>query len=179
MSGKQQVLFTAFIAVGFAVLGWSIFMPKGRATRPWNSTAVMATYEGAEMKEVDAANARIFLIYELANTAGSDCRLASSGSVIMTRGRNDGGLAAQPNAHLSADAVVPAGQRARVQIEIDAPFAWPAVSDPAVVQDQLKRFVNQTLSGVQEFDLFDQADRFQIQFPKGWQDLIVSAATAP
>jgi len=65
---------------------------------------------------------------------------------------------------------LPARQRARIALEIPSAFNWPADNDPAF-QDRLRDLVNQKLTEVQAFVLFDQADRFEIEFPSGWQDL--------
>ena len=55
-------------------------------------------------------------------------------------------------------------------LEVPSAFGWPDESDTAF-QDKLRDFVNQKLTDVQAFVLFDQADRFEIEFPSGWQEL--------
>jgi hypothetical protein len=39
--------------------------------------------------------------------------------------------------------------------------------------------VNQRLVDAQSFVLFDQADRFQIEFPSAWQELKMASAASP
>ncbi|PYU24905.1 MAG: hypothetical protein DMG30_07505, partial [Acidobacteria bacterium] len=86
-----------------------------------------------------------------------------------------GSLSSQQKARLSYPTFLPARQRARVALEIPSPFGWPADGDPAY-QDKLRDFVNQKLVDVQGFVLFDQADRFDIEFPSGWQELKMTSA---
>ena len=60
-------------------------------------------------------------------------------------------------------------------LEILSPFGWPGENDNAF-QDKLRDFVNQRLADAQSFVLFDQSDRFQIEFPSGWQELKLASA---
>jgi len=76
---------------------------------------------------------------------------------------------------LALDTCEPARQRARIALEIPSSFSWPADNDPAF-QDRLRDLVNQKLAEVQAFVLFDQADRFEIEFPSGWQELKIASA---
>ena len=94
----------------------------------------------------------------------------------MSRLRADGSLSSQQQVRLSYPTFLPARQRARVALEIPAPLGWPADNDPAY-QDKLREFVNQKLLEVQAFVLFDQADRFDIEFPSGWQELKMASAS--
>jgi hypothetical protein len=93
----------------------------------------------------------------------------------MSRLRTDGSLSSQEQVRLSYATFLPARQRARIALEIPSPFNWPADNDPAF-QDRLRDLVNQKLTEVQAFVLFDQADRFEIEFPSGWQELKIASA---
>jgi hypothetical protein len=149
----------------------------GNGPKPWNSGAITATYVGAQLRERDSANAALYLAYEIQNHTDSDYRLADGpGALVMSRLRADGSLSSQEQVRLSYATFLPARQRARIALEILRPFNWPAESDPAF-QDKLREFANQRLLDVQAFVLFDQADRFQIEFPGGWQELKLASAT--
>lgn len=150
---------------------------RGRA-QAWNSTAITARYIGAQLREIDAGNATLFLAYELQNHTNSDYRVSDGpGLFFMSRVKPDGSLSSQEQIHLSYATFLPARQRARIALEIAHPFGWPAQSDPQF-QDKLKEFFNQRLADVQGFVMFDQADRFQIEFPAGWREFRVATATA-
>jgi hypothetical protein len=146
------------------------------ASQPWNSTAITATYVGAQLRQTDSGNAALYLAYEVQNHTDSDYRLADGPqALVMTRLRADSSLSSQQQVRLSYPTFLPARQRARVALEILAPLGWPAEND-AAYQDKLRDFVNQRLVDAQSFVLFDQTDRFQIEFPSGWQELKLASA---
>jgi hypothetical protein len=144
--------------------------------QPWNSGAITATYVGAQLRELDSVNAAVYLAYEVQNHTDSDYQLADGPrTLVMGRLRADGSLSSQEQVRLSYPTFLPARQRARVALEIPSSFSWPAGNDPAF-QDKLRDLVNQKLAEVQAFVLFDQADRFEIEFPSGWQELKIASA---
>lgn len=149
---------------------------NGTGSKPWNSSAITASYVGAQLRQLDSGNAALYLAYEVQNHTDSDYRLADGPqALVMTRLRADSSLSSQQQVRLSYPTFLPARQRARVALEILSPFSWPAEND-AVFQDKLRDFVNLRLNDAQSFVLFDQADRFQIEFPSGWQELKLASA---
>lgn len=150
--------------------------PTEKAQKPWNSTAITASYVGAQLRQLDSGNAALYLAYEVQNHTDSDYQLADGpGALVMSRLRADGSLSSQQLVRLSYPTFLPARQRARVALEVPALFNWPGDNDPAF-QDRLRDFVNQKLVDVQAFVLFDQGDRFDIEFPSGWQELKLASA---
>jgi hypothetical protein len=153
------------------------FRPARNSPKPWNSNAITANYVGAQLRELDSGNAALFLAFEVQNHTDSDYQLADGpGALVMSRLKADGSLSSQQQVRLSYATFLPARQRARVALEIASPFGWPSDSDSAY-QDKLRDFVNQKLVDVQAFVLFDQADRFEIEFPGGWQELKMASAS--
>ena len=151
--------------------------PGGRSPKPWNPSAITASYVGAQLRQLDSDNAALYLAFEVQNHTDSDYQLADGpGALVMSRLRADGSLSSQQQVRLSYPTFLPARQRARVALEIPAPFGWPEDGDPSF-QDKLRDFVNQKLADVQAFVLFDQADRFDIEFPNGWQELRMASAS--
>ena len=149
---------------------------SGTGPKPWNSSAITATYVGTQLRQLDSGNAALYLAYEVQNHTDSDYRLADGPqALVMTRLRADGSLSSQQQVKLSYPTFLPARQRARVALEILSPFGWPGENDSAF-QDKLRDFVNQRLAEAQSFVLFDQSDRFQIEFPSGWQELKLASA---
>ena len=177
MRGNKLPVIGFFFALVLTATIWYVTTRVRTGQKPWNSSAITATYVGAQFRELDSANAALYLAYEIQNHTDSDYRLADGpGAMVMGRLRADGSLSSQEQVRLSYPTFLPAGQRARIALEILRPFSWPAESDPAF-QDKLREFVNQRLADVQAFVLFDQADRFQIEFPGGWQELKLASAT--
>jgi len=177
MRGNKLVLLGFLLAVALAAVIFLYIYPAGRASEPWNSSAITASYVGAQLRELDSSKAALYLAYEVQNHADSDYQLADGpGALVMSRLRPDGSLSSQQQVRLSYPTFLPARQRARVALEIPSPFGWPADGDPAF-QDKLKDFVDQKLMDVEAFVLFDRADRFEIEFPSAWQELKIASAS--
>jgi len=164
------------LATALTAVIWLYVRPGVRSPKPWNSSAITATYVGAQLRELDSGNAALYLAYEVQNHTDSDYQLADGpAALVMSRLRADGSLSSQQQVRLSYPTFLPAQQRARVALEIPSAFSWPADGDPAY-QNKLRDFVNQRLMDVGAFVLFDQADRFDIEFPSGWQELKMVSA---
>ena len=172
----------ALIAIGglvvIAIMAYSYYRYGRPAPSPsWNGSAMTATYLGAQLREIDPANVDLALSYELQNNTDTDYRLADApGYIFMSRLAADGSLSSQEEVRLGYSTFLPARQRSRVTLELRRRFDWPPANDPAL-QDKLKSFVNDRLSGVDEFVLFDQAERWQIEFPRGWQEFKLASIT--
>jgi hypothetical protein len=150
---------------------WSINESVQRRAAPWNSDAISATYMGAQLRETSADSAALFLAYDLQNNTNQDYRLADGpGYIVMSRVKPDGSLSSQEPVQVSYATFLPAHQRARLALEIQRPFHWPADNDP-LLSKELTDFVTQKLSDVDGFVLFDQADRCEIDLPGNWQSL--------
>ena len=177
MHWKKLVVISASSGAGFALVCVLILWATGwkavhaNAPKSWNSTPIKASFVSAQLREIDRGNSSVLLYYNLENNSDFDYRLSDgAGVVIMRRMAQDQSLSSEVPVHLSYSTFIPARQRARIALEVPHAFDWPADNDPAR-QEKLREFVNQRLAGVDEFVLFDESNRFQIDFPKGWQDL--------
>jgi hypothetical protein len=175
MSTKTWIIAVAAIILG-GIGGSSYYRYAVRRSQPWNTGAITATYLGTQLLEIDPSDATLQLSYELQNNTDTDYRLTDGPSVVvMSRMGNDGGLSSQDDVRLAFPTFLPARQRARATLNLPRKFEWPARSD-AALQDKLKDFINQRLSRIDGFVLFDQGDRCQIEFPRGWQSLKLASA---
>jgi hypothetical protein len=170
---KSLAVLTLVLAVATALLyfRYPASLPvSAKSPEPWNGNAIAATYVGAQFREVDPANAVLLLSYDLENNTASDYHFADGpGMVVMSRLTSDGSLSSKEDVRLGYATFLPARQRARIELQIRRAFTWPPQWDPAL-QDKLKDAVNQALADTDEFVLFDQGDRSQIEFPRGWQE---------
>jgi len=133
----------------------------------WNSRAIQSTFAGVRVREIDAAHAAVTFLYDLDNQTGADYHLdAGPNVVIMSRIAAGGSLSSEQQISLAAPAFLPAGDRARIALEIRCPFSWPARKD-ALAEAAFKELVANRLSGLQGFVLFDQSSRYQIELPAG------------
>jgi hypothetical protein len=177
VQSKMLVIVSVLVAAATG-LSYTWYATRSGGPQPWSSSGLAAKYVSAELRQVDSQNASLFLYYELENKTDSDYRLGGApGFPVMSRLKAGGSLSSQEDVRLSNATFLPARQRARVALELRHNFGWPADNDPAL-QDDLREFVNQRLSAVDEFVLFDQPDRVQIEFPRGWQELQLASAAS-
>ena len=172
MRGNKLPLLGFCLALTLTVLIFYLRSGSGGSTpKPWNSSAITASYVGAQLRQLDSGNAALYLAYEVTNHTDSDYRLADGpGALVMGRLRADGSLSSQQPVRLSYPVFLPAKQHARLAIEITQPFAWPPEDNPAYIE-KLREFVKQRLANVQEFVLFDQSSRTEVKLPGVWQQL--------
>jgi hypothetical protein len=160
-----------FFLVLFLILGGAFNSSPVKLPGSWNQDAIQATYVASQLRQIDTSLAALFLSYDLENNTDRDYRLTDSpGVVIMSRLKFDHSLSQEELIRLSYSAFLPANQRVRIAIEISYPFVWPAPGDPAL-ENKLKDFVKQRLAKVEEFVLFDEVNRCQVELPSAWQEL--------
>lgn len=168
VAGWKRLL---FVGAGFGfvlILALSIgavlrykFWPKEPA-KPWNTTAIRATFDSlgeAEMAEGvgktgEPKNKTLVFWFVLENTTGSDYQLAEqSKALLMTRVAKKGSLQSAWHYRLDYPVFVPSRQRVLIRV-IDDSGGSPQKPIP-----------DKELDG---FVLFDEYNRYQLNFPKGW-----------
>ena len=53
------------LATALTAVIWLYVRPGVRSPKPWNSSAITATYVGAQLRELDSGNAALYLAYEV------------------------------------------------------------------------------------------------------------------
>jgi hypothetical protein len=141
--------------------------PAIQTTR-WNSQAIEGTPVGIRVQEIDQTHAAVIFLYDLDNTTDSDYRLAEGPNVvIMSRLKSGGTLSADEQISLDSVAFVPARNRTRIGLEVSHPFNWPMQKGPSAERD-VNQLVAGDISSVAGFVLFDQTNRYEIDFPVAW-----------
>jgi len=176
VDGKKLGIIGAATLIGLAAVwglisaGAAWFGGHSKTSVLWNVGTIRATYVGAQLREVNPSNAILVLHYNLENGTDDDYQLSDmNGIVIMCKLKSDGTLTSEDHIKLSYPTFLPARQRARVALEIPHPFDWPAENDP-LMRRKLQDFIADRLADVDEFVLFDQSSRRQIEFPRGWEE---------
>jgi hypothetical protein len=177
VSKKNSLLIAFSGAAGLllliAVAGAGSVLKRSHAdpSKSWDQRQIETTYVGCQFKEVDKTHSSLTVTYDLKNNSNLDYRMAEGPDVvIMSKLQSNGSLSQEEPVRLGYPVFLPAGQRARLAVEITRNFAWPAENDPQYA-DKLKDFVKQRLQGVGEFVVFDGADHLQIELPGAWQEL--------
>lgn len=166
-------------SAGVAFLGISLatgngFIPKRsphEQPATWNQGTISAGYIGSQLREIDKTHASLVISYDLENNTDSDYRLADGPNVvILSRLKSDGSYSQDQPIRLSYPVFLPAGQHARLAVEITQPFNWPSDTDSGSIE-KLRGFVKQRLQNVGEFVLFDETNHRQLELPSGWDEM--------
>jgi hypothetical protein len=144
---------------------------------PWNSQAIEGTLAGIRVQEIDPTHAAVIFLYDLDNKTDTDYRLAKGPNiVVMSRLKSGGTLSADEPITLDSAAFVPARNRTRIALKVSHLFNWPGQSG-AYAERQFNQLVAGDVAGVAGFVLFDQTNRYEIDFPSAWPENHASAST--
>jgi hypothetical protein len=149
----------------------------------WNSNAIRGSFEGVQVKEIDPTHAALIFSFDLENTTDSDYHLSKDQKVlIMGRLKSNGSFKAEDSMQIDNSVFVPAGNRARIALKLSYSFNWPTQMVPDQVgpltQEKFRKFVAGKIDDLQGFLLFDEAARYQVELPGGWQELQPATAAA-
>jgi hypothetical protein len=148
-----------------------------KQTPAWNSHAIEGTPAGIRVQEIDPTHAAVIFLYDLDNKTDTDYHLAKGPNiVVMSRLRPGGALSADEPITLDSAAFVPARNRTRIALKVSHLFNWPGQSG-AYAERQFNQLVTGDVNGVAGFVLFDQANRYEIDFPAAWPEIQASSAT--
>jgi hypothetical protein len=176
---KYLFLTLAFLAAAAAVVFFGFRAPARQAaaqTQPkeWNSDAIRSSFSAIEVREIDPAHAEVIFSYDLENSTDSDYRLGSGPNVaLVAQFKSDGSLRAPDAMRLDGSVFLPAKSHGHFALKASRPFNWPSQmvlgQVGPITQDRFRSLVNNEVSNVREFILFDQASRYRIEFPADWQ----------
>jgi hypothetical protein len=179
---KNIFLRSAGFGAGIAVIvcltagGWIWYHSRPTSPKPWNSTAIKAEFDRLD---IEGEKSTFAFYYVLENTTNFDYRL-SNGDTFQLRGMlaNEKGLAesSATDSTLELPTFLPPKLRARVIIHLPIPYTGQKQSptdksDVAGLRSYRKAladFVNKNMGNLDGFTIFDEANRYEIQLPKGW-----------
>jgi hypothetical protein len=175
---KYLFLTLAFLAAAAGVV-FFVFRTPGKQEAPpqpkgWNSVAIRSSFSAIQVREIDPAHAEVIFSYDLENTTDSDYRLASGpNAALVAQLKSDGSLRAPDAIRIDDSVFLPAKSHGHFALKASHPFNWPSQmvlgQVGPITQDRFRSLVNNEVSNVQEFILFDQAARYKIDFPADWQ----------
>jgi hypothetical protein len=175
--GASACVFLMLLALA---LGWySRPAATTSAASVWNTSAIEATLATVRVTEVDPMHAAVLFLYDMDNRTNTDYHLIKGPNVvIMSRLKATDSLGADQPADIESSAFLPAGNRARVAVQVVQPFAWPSQKD-AAAERSFRDLVANQIVGLRGFVLFDEAARYQIELPVDLPELQPLTAAKP
>lgn len=182
MTSKNIAIAVAIILVLGIVGGLGAWFTRPMAPHipgVWNEKAIDASFAGIRVQQADPSDAAIVFLYDLDNRSGSDYRVGdAAGLVIMGRLKSTGSLSPETEFRVDSAIFLPAGNRTRILLQTKRPFRWPARMD-AAAQAQFRDMVNNAVSDVTGFVVFDSSTHYQIDLPGAWQQPPESSIVLP
>jgi hypothetical protein len=152
--------------------------PPPEQPTAWNSHAIRGTLAGIRVREIDGGHAAVVFLYDLENTTNADYRLTKGPNlVIMSRLKSSRTLSGDEPIALNSTAFVPAQNRTRIALEVSHVFSWPGQRS-AYAERMFNQLVAGDVADVAGFVLFDQTNRYEIDFPASWPET-QAASSAP
>ena len=181
-SSWKKIAVTGLAACAFLLLLTLVAARSARhatpaqQTPPWNSQAIEGTPAGIRVQEIDPTHAAVIFLYDLDNKTDTDYHLAKGPNiVVMSRLKPGGALSADEPITLDSAAFVPARNRTRIALKVSHLFNWPGQGG-AYAERQFNQLVTGDINGVAGFVLFDQTNRYEIDFPAAWQEIHASSS---
>ncbi|MGH2567801.1 MAG: hypothetical protein ACRDGA_05635, partial [Bacteroidota bacterium] len=158
--------FAGVLIGALAIWLWIQSMPE--TPRLWNRDALKASFEEIFVNTGDRPVATFKFILE--NTTPHDYHLPSdpkSAFILLPEGK---GMSQEEELIWDRGAYVPSGQKVTVSFQVSYNYneAYPKTDRDDL--DKLSKFMNRRLKELDGFAVLDRVKRYQIIFPRGWQD---------
>jgi len=179
-SWKTVFLRSAGFGAGFVValcgvaLLWFLYSGRPKPPKPWNKLAIVAEYD--DVRPVGGKDYLNFN-YMLQNNTNFDFRVDSEAGIAITaKMKQEKGFAqfAPGVVTISYPIFVPA--KSRVWIALSIPYAYPVKEKEKPNREERKqyttevaKYVTEELPNLDGFVLFDAQNRYEIDFPAGWE----------
>jgi hypothetical protein len=169
--------FGAGFAVAFcAVAGsWIWYSQRPKPPKPWNKQAITAEYD---FVRPDGDKNNLTFHYILQNNTDSDYRLDSDTGIEITgRLKQEKGFSAFANHYVTTEYPVFVPAKSRVWISLTIPYPYPEKERDKPTDDERKQYTTNVVTYVTDemgnldgFALFDTLNRYEIDFPDGWEE---------
>jgi hypothetical protein len=178
---KSVFLRSAGFGVGFAITisciagfwFWNNERPK--PAKPWNKSAIIAEYD-----YIDPEGEKDYLVfhYVLQNDTDSDYRIESDTGVQITikmkKEKGFGAFSSPEFTTTNFPVFVPAKSRVWIALTIPYPYSVKLKEkanseERKLYQTGVTKFVSEELPNLDGFVLFDNTNRYEIDFPNGWE----------
>ncbi|MHB8483201.1 MAG: hypothetical protein ACYDBV_10810 [Nitrospiria bacterium] len=175
---KRWIITGIFFGVGLAIaicviFGGSLWHEgKPKPPKSWNTEAIVATYDSVGTEREDNA---IYFSYILENNTNLDYRISDKSSVelMATLKEQKSLIDLKGDWSFEVPVFIPAKQRLKFGIKSHGAYEKKLARDATEEErkkfkSELKKYLNEKAPNLNGFVLFDDANKYEIDFPKGW-----------
>jgi hypothetical protein len=172
---KRIFIRSAGIGSGFAltilivIAFWSYYTSLPKTPKPWNNTAIKASFSELSMNAGESLIANFQYIVE--NTTPYDYNFPNDGEAAFIILPKTKGLSKDHELTWDRGTFLPTGQKVAISFKLTyhyGEYSFPK-SDKENI-DKLSSFMNRRLKEIDGFVILDKENRYQINFPRGWEE---------
>jgi hypothetical protein len=177
---KRLLLRSAGFGAGFALMlcavagSWLWYNGRPKPPKPWNKQAITAEYDIVR-PEGDKDN--LAFHYILQNNTDSDYRVDSDAGIdISAKLKHEKGFSAFAPRYVTTEYPIFVPAKSRVRISLSIPYPYPIKEKDKPTTNERKqyttdvaKYVTDEMGNADGFVLFDMSNRYEIDFPNGWE----------
>jgi hypothetical protein len=153
---------------------WVWYRERPKPLQPWDKKAITAEYDHVR-PQGDENN--LSFRYVLQNNTDLDYRIDSdSGIEITAKLQTEKGFGEFARKYVTTQYPIFVPAKSRVRISLDIPYSYPLKEGRDLTAEESQRYaaavesyVTGKLSNLDGFVLFDTNNRYEIEFPSGWE----------
>ena len=159
--------FAVTLIISFAI--WSYITSQPKIPKPWNNSAIVATFSELTVNTGDRiiTNFR----YVLENKTPYDYCLPNDNEAAFIQIPVTKGLTKDHEITWDKGTCVPTGQKVAVYFRLNYNYSEYSFPKSDINNlEKFSKFMSRRLSEIDGFVILDNQNRYQINFPKGWED---------
>jgi hypothetical protein len=169
----------AILATGLLLSAAVWYSGRPKHPAPWNANAIRATYDGVRtgptLDDKGGTKQELWFYYVVTNTTDLDYKFDQADQLtLMGKLETERSLLNADYLTIDRPVFIPSKQSVRLKVHMpsnDFKEAEPDYHSPEHKQyhDKLLQHINSNFDDLDGFVLYDNTNRYQINFPGGWK----------
>jgi hypothetical protein len=185
---KKVLVSSAVFGLSFALtlvllfLGYLWYQSHPKFPPPWNIDAITATYDRVD---TEGDENTIVIYYTLENKTEFDYTIEKEqGLIVLAKLQQEGSLTGTKRddklLQLDYPVFIPSKQRFRLAVHLKYSYDLKEKTNSTIEERRkyrkgLEEYINNEMSNLDGFVLFDEQKRFEITLPKGWSESLAES----
>jgi hypothetical protein len=168
----------AILAIALVLLAVVWYSGRPKHPAPWNANAIRATYDRVDTGSIEQqgnTKQELWFLYVVMNTTDFDYKIEQSDPLtLMGKLEVEHSLLNADDITIDRPVFIPAKQSVRIKLHMpsyDFKEVRPDYHSAEYKQYAAKviQYINTNLANLDGFVLYDNTNRYQINFPGGWK----------